>query len=658
MLDPARSNLEPIDMLAGTKNSLSAKIIGILVVFFLAALASITLTLFMSWQLKGASAALNDTGSLRMKVYQMGYELSQMNLDQGLADASDARLGMLVARFDQTLHDLEHGVPSRPLFIPKGDGIPEGLDQVILHWVTTVRPVLSPANEANLAERLDHFARHSSEFVAEIDALVRKMEVSFAQSTNILQMSQVVLVLLAVVGTLALIRFFFVQVIRPVGELAEGVEKWGKDDFSYRLVPRSDDELGRLASGFNRSASHLQYLYATLEDRVREKTRSLSEKNRQLQILYSVSDFLNDGSDVDAVCRGFLKRVIDMLDAQAGAIRLLDSEGANLCFTFGQGLSEDFIENEAVLRCGDCLCGVASSRNASFIANTEPREFPLTRDVCRQAGFNTVSASSVVANKRPMGVFNLFFSEGRTLAESDRQLLETLGQQLGAALDGLRLQARARELAVSEERNLLARELHDSIAQALAFMNLQVQMLESSVERNDDDEVRSGLALLQQGLQESYEDVRELMVHFRAKIGEHDLDTGIADALKRLSAQTGIVSNMDVQGGGAPLDPETETQLLYIVQEAISNVRKHADARTVNLRLRRGLDGLTVQIRDDGKGFAEDGGESVGTQEHIGLQVMRERAQRVGAMLSIKSKPGKGTEVMLTVPRVCEEGVA
>src|SRR5690606_13673855 len=103
------------------------------------------------------------------------------------------------------------------------------------------------------------------------------------------------------------------------------------------------------------------------------------------------------------------------------------------------------------------------------------------------------------------------------LPGSDRQLLETLGQQLGAAIEGLRLQARARELAVSEARNLIARELHDSIAQALAFMNLQVQMLEGALGRGDARGMRNGLRLLHQGLQESYDDVRELMVHFRAR---------------------------------------------------------------------------------------------------------------------------------------------
>ncbi|MBL8461359.1 MAG: histidine kinase, partial [Thauera sp.] len=213
--------------------------------------------------------------------------------------------------------------------------------------------------------------------------------------------------------------------------------------------------------------------------------------------------------------------------------------------------------------------------------------------------------------------------------------------------------ARERELAVSEERNLLARELHDSIAQGLAFLNLQVQMLERALAENRAADVSTTVEMLRRGIQESYEDVRELLVHFRTRVEQQDLDAAIAAALRRLAEQTGIATDLDVQGDGAPLDPEAETQVLYIIQEALSNVRKHAGASTVSVGVRRGRDGLAVTVRDDGVGFAEDRDAS-DSEAHIGLQIMRERAMRIGGRFAVRSSPGRGTEIRLELPRTNE----
>ncbi len=247
----------------------------------------------------------------------------------------------------------------------------------------------------------------------------------------------------------------------------------------------------------------------------------------------------------------------------------------------------------------------------------------------------------------------LYFDQSDAIGDADRQLLEALGQQLGIAIENQRLHARERELAVSEERNLLARELHDSIAQGLAFLNLQVQMLERALAENRAADVSTTVEMLRRGIQESYEDVRELLVHFRTRVEQQDLDAAIAAALRRLAEQTGIATDLDVQGDGAPLDPEAETQVLYIIQEALSNVRKHAGASTVSVGVRRGRDGLAVTVRDDGVGFAEDRDAS-DSEAHIGLQIMRERAMRIGGRFAVRSSPGRGTEIRLELPRTNE----
>ena len=136
-------------MLAGTRHSLGSKIIGMLLVFFLFALCAIGVTLFVSWQLKGASAAINDAGSLRMKAYQIGHHLNGFAGTSPVAATSvagpqhfAATLEQMVLRMEHTLHNLQRGDPARPLFIPRGDGIPATLAVLIDDWRAGLRPVL------------------------------------------------------------------------------------------------------------------------------------------------------------------------------------------------------------------------------------------------------------------------------------------------------------------------------------------------------------------------------------------------------------------------------------------------------------------------------------------------------------------------------------
>lgn len=641
------------------RTSLSVKITAMLLIFFAAALGAIVVTLFMSWQLKGSSAAINEAGSLRMKIYQVDVGLARMVMSPTSADLFSERLRTQIANYDRTLKDLRDGDPNRPLFIPKGGGIPQDVEHLERIWVQELRPgLVAIANDpdtANIETGLRDYNTKADAYVLRIDEIVRKMENSFAHSTSVVQASQVSLIALAVLGTLLLIRFFFVQVIKPVGELTRGIERIEREDFGVRIEVLGDDELSRLSEGFNRTAAHLQDVYATLEERVNTKTRTLTKKNRELEILYSISGFLHEPSDIDSLCRGFLQRVQSMLGATASSVRLLDSNGKNLCITVCEGLDEEFLDRETVLACSDCVCGAAAHANVTLFADVGSIDSPITLDACRIAGFRTVTASAISANKRPIGVFSLYFDRLRALGETDRHLLEALGQQLGTAIDNLRLQAREREMAVSEERNLLARELHDSIAQSLAFLNLQVQMFDDAIARNAATEMRDILEMIRLGVQESYEDVRELLVHFRTRVGEQrDLDAAIDAALRRLADQTTILTDLEVQGDGAPLDPETETQVLYIVQEALSNVRKHANAHTVTVLLRRALEGMSVTIRDDGIGFDTESTDC-DEQSHIGLQIMKERAARIGGRFYARSSRGKGTEIRLDLHRTNKE---
>ena len=215
------------------------------------------------------------------------------------------------------------------------------------------------------------------------------------------------------------------------------------------------------------------------------------------------------------------------------------------------------------------------------------------------------------------------------MTEREVQLLEMMGQHLGVALDNLRLGAKARQLAVAEERNLVAQGLHDSLAQGLNFLNLQTQMLGGAVQHRRWEEVEEIVPLLKTGVSESYQDVRELLQNFRTRLAEGSLRKAVDDTIDRFRRQTGTEVELLVDDrNGAPLHPEQQLQILFILQEALSNVRKHAQATHVTVRIDNHRD-FVMLIFDNGRGYDPQEVASR-TAPHVGLSIMRERAARLG----------------------------
>jgi two-component system nitrate/nitrite sensor histidine kinase NarX len=156
------------------------------------------------------------------------------------------------------------------------------------------------------------------------------------------------------------------------------------------------------------------------------------------------------------------------------------------------------------------------------------------------------------------------------------------------------------------------------------------------------------MAEIELGLRESHGDVRELLVHFRTRTNEQDMEHALHATLRKFEHQTGLGSTLTVHDDGLPLAPDAQVQALHIVQEALSNVRKHARATHVRVDVWK-RPAWRIEVHDDGCGF--DGDAVVADAEaHVGLRIMKERAQRLGATLRVRSQVGRGTTVSLELP--------
>ncbi len=637
---------------------LSRKIVGVLMVFLIVATLAIGLTLAISWQLEGVAAAINDGGSQRMRTYRIGHLMARGLESKAPGENLLRTLNDEVAQFDKVMRDLQLGDPARPLAAPRNPEVQKRLWEVEQTWGEFIRPLVRDYLAGGREQReaaLDGFDTELEPFVSRINVLVLSMENSYASDTNLLRTVQAVLVVMAMLGTFIMISFFVRLVIQPVNELHAGMRRMEADDLAVRVPVHSDDELGNLAQGFNQMAGHLQRVYGTLEERVEAETRRLAMRNRELSILYSVTALLSEPAPLSALCTGFLEQIKSALGADAGAVRLYEPNSQKLHLTTYDGLSADFVAHEAELNCGECLCGevVQSGLPAAFDTARPPPGMKLR--TCIREGFGTATAFSIVYDRQQLGVFNIYFRRPQAISEQEMRLLETLGQHLGVAIENQRLKSREKELAISEERNLLAQELHDSIAQGLAFLNIQVQLLQDSLKKNRLDEAMQTAGQLREGVQESYDDVRELLVHFRTRMDQADLDSAINTALEKFEGQTGIDTEFERLGSAPPLLPTDEIQIMHIVQESLSNIRKHAKATRVHVTVNRRHGHLQISVQDNGSGFDPETDPNVLSDRHVGLKIMRERAHRVGGECSITSKIGEGTRVLLNLPREARE---
>jgi two-component system nitrate/nitrite sensor histidine kinase NarX len=613
--------------------SLSAKLGAIGGALLMMAFASIGMTLWVTWQLEGGAAAVNEAGRMRMQTWRMA---------QTLARADVRQMSMLVAEFDQSVGVLRTGDPSRPLLVPHDEASQQAFSAVQSDWLALKsRWSTLPVPAADLS------AQHADAFVGRIDTFVSAIEHHLSRLTAILNAVQFAMVALTIGSAIALLYSAYLFIFNPLSRLRAALARVESGDLAARVAPGADDEFGALAAGFNRMAETLQGLYQNLESKVQEKTESLETQRTRLAALYESAAFVARADTLDVLAQGMARQVRQVARADASAVRWSDESNRKYLLLASDCLPQTVIDEEQCIPTGDCLCGQPQSGATTRVIPIQP-EGPASRlGHCAREGFQTVVSVPIRLHERMVGELNLFYREPRELSDDDRALLETIASHLAGAIEGLRAAALQRETAVAEERGFIARELHDSIAQSLAFLKIQLGLLRSDIKSADAARIDKTLGELDAGLHESLGDVRELLVHFRTRTNSEDIAPALKTTLQKFEHQTGLATHLDIEGDGMPLPADVQVQVLHVVQEALSNVRKHAQAREVWVEVQQ-TPQWRVEVRDDGCGFDPDG---AGPDEtHVGLRIMRERAQNIGATVEVASVPGSGTCVVLKLP--------
>ena len=549
---------------------LSSRLKFLTVLWLIVAVASIVLTLVLSWRLEGGAAAINDTGSLRMQTYRLS-----LLLESG---APESEIAAYIGEFDKTLHDLDTGVPSRPLFLPNDQQVRQDMQRLVRTW----RQRIKPQFQAVAAGRSSFQTASIPPFIDIIDTLTRSIEKVNNRYLNRLRMFQFILLALVLVSSMIVVVLLYTWIILPLGRLQKGVNAIHDGKLGVQVPTDELAEFAEVDKGFNQMSSRLHDLYQNLEQEVADKTRDLAAKNYTLETLYAFSDLLSRSQSAAEAAEGFLDKVMDIVPADAGSIRLIDFQRRRMDLIAHRGLPDE-LQN----------------------------------------------------------------------AEACRRLVESLCRQLGVTVSNFRLGTENRQLAVLQERNLIAQGLHDSIAQTLTFLNLQIQMLEKALEksqRHTEPKVAEKLRFIKEGVQECYDDVRELLLNFRTKITHNEFNEAVGRLVLRFKQQTQIEAETRWLDDGPVLTSEQQLQFIFILQESLSNIRKHARARRVTVTFHN-RDDFKMEIEDDGCGFDTCGLNDFAENGHVGLNIMSERARRIRAVLEIASEAGVGTKISLTLPK-------
>jgi signal transduction histidine kinase len=259
-----------------------------------------------------------------------------------------------------------------------------------------------------------------------------------------------------------------------------------------------------------------------------------------------------------------------------------------------------------------------------------------------------------------VGVLGVASKDANTLS-SDRELrlLAGIGEGVALAIANARLHERVLDGAVLEERIRIARELHDGLAQVLGYINTQTLAAKRLLTTGRTEEARSRLDAMEGAARNVYGDVREAILGLRLSLPRQGLVPTLRSYLEEYASMSGthLSLSADDHVETVELPPEVEIQLVRIVQEALANVRKHAQAANATVRLALDDGVLAIEVADDGRGF-DPGLERRTGWPRFGLQTMRERAQALGGRFELESKPGAGTRVRVTLPEVRSSEVA
>ncbi len=441
----------------------------------------------------------------------------------------------------------------------------------------------------------------------------------------------------------------WIDLLKPVLDIEEWSQQMRSGHLDYKTsVPRYG-ELSKLTEDLNDLGTMMHHLSKDTEEQLHQHTQHTELKTQSLGILYDVAASINISSSLDDLLKRFLSTLTEVLHANAGAVRLLNKDN-QMELVASIGFDDELIEKERLLPTESCVCGKVENCDDLIFQDSV---LPCNKKVGHQF-FGSDQGLIVVPLQyqgNTLGVYNLFVPQDIYNQKNNndyKELFTSIGRHLGMAIAKAQLDEESTKVSIMHERNRLAFELHDSLAQTLASMRLQVRVLDEIMHSNDEAAIWQQLERIENTVDEANTELRGLIAHFQAPIRKQALIPAVQDIVKRFRAESDIhIFFQHTISSPLKLSDKYHLEVIRIIQEALNNLRKHSEANVARIMIRQSDTGrLHILIEDDGIGLTtltENGNPG----EQIGLKSMKERASRLKAEFAIDSESGEGTRIML-----------
>lgn len=549
-----------------------------------------------TWVGRHDASALNALGAMHADVLELGLHLQTRS-------GADPQVSL--ARIQAYIQSPSlYAAVSRP-FRP---ALRVAYDDLQRHWQVVLQPALVRGDG-------QRFLQEASAFGGMADRLAQDLQVETAR-LGLLEMYSQLLSLLVSTSLLLLILYGLRRhAVAPLNKLLEATDRFRAGKLDVRVSHQSQDEFGLLAQGFNAMASDIELSHLELQARMESEMRSLAQANSALALFCSSSRTIAHGetsaSDIDMLLQSFQS--------------VLPGLQLTLCLhPVNEHPTGDVISFE-----GDGHRRVCSYSDCA---------------TCKHFGEHNQRIFEVRCQGQVLGELRASFGLGPVPSDWETMLTQALADIIGNALQLGRQREKDNFLLLHNERNTIARELHDSLAQSLSYLQLQVVRLQMLIEREEDlQQVGAVSEALGKGLDEAYRQLRELLTTFRLSMSDADIKKAMKVAAEEFSQRGDFHILLQADELAVPLSAAEEIHLLQILRESLSNCSRHAGAGQVWVQLRQVGEEVELLVEDDGRGFATPDA----ARQHHGLAIMKERARSIDGHLELGEREPQGGRVRL-----------
>ena len=583
--------------------------------------------------------AINLSGSIRMQTYRIG--LATVQQDK-----------LIAKEYMQQLDDTwQHPLFSQQRQEPPADLLGEHFFNAEQHW----RAVLRPQIEVALGTQ-----KSGPELAQAIDnqlVLTEKVVSAFQQAAEskirLLRIIQLTALFLTVILGAVIFNLLKTRLEKPLAQLTDAADRIGKGDYGYQTRIEGSDELALLGSVVNQMSNSVEQIYRDMDDQVKQRTAELNNNNIALEFLFETARKILASYQQEINYQQLLDQLAEVIGGEiqleiclfteqgdrpyrriaAANCEISDCSQRDCSSCIGDSpidtqdalqCSQDIAEGSQNTAEGSRYTAEGSRYTAEGSQETDECSFPIIRE---ETGYGIIKCHST----KP---FNLELWQ--------EKLLRSVADQFALALSLSVHRNQQRRLAMLTERTVIARELHDSLAQALSYLKIQVTRLQKSIDSQAFDQQQPIVDELREGLTSAYRQLRELLTTFRLKIDTGGLQSALEQVVNKLNERNSMQVALHYQLTNLPLSPTEEIHLLQIIREASQNAINHSLGTQLDIHLFQNANqSIQLLIDDNGIGIPEKAEKN----NHYGLAIIQERSRHLNGSVEIARRPEGGTRV-------------